>query len=227
LSSPKNVTQFYPFAVHIIYAVIVTLSFEIASRVLVPFSLAFSSYDAVLRSTAISLSYFLIISGWVGYSKSISKRPHGENRLGIARFVVDLLILYLAFYLLNLTDPLKFKPFISVFNQFLFAFPLTFIFYIIWDILKYLEYKDTSKEQKTSISRTRKTVYAFALFAIQYCAYSFVIVPYYHDKLKWGSDVIWEEALLIVSIVITFFYRRSKWVIPETTLPKKPRKRSY
>ena len=181
----------------------------------------------ILRSTALLLSYVFIISGWVGYSKSISKRPHKENGLGNSRFVIDLVILYLAFYLLNLTDPVKFKPFISVFNDFLLTFPVTFLVYIVWDILKYFEYRDSSTEQKTSISRARKTLYVLVLFVIQYCIYSFVIVPYYHDKLKWGNDIIWEEVILITSIAIILFYRKSKWVIPETTFPKKSRKRSY
>ena len=141
--NPANATEFYPFSAHLIYAVIVTLSFEIAGNVFIPFDKAFSSYDNAL-SISLLLSYAFIISGWVGYTKSISKRPHRENWLGNTRFVIDLVILFLAFYLLSLTNPEKFERFITVFGTFIWLFPATFIVYFIWDMFKYFEYKKCS-----------------------------------------------------------------------------------
>ena len=58
--NPANATEFYPFAVHLIYAVILTLSFEIAGNVFIPFDKAFSSYDNALRSISLLLSYALL-----------------------------------------------------------------------------------------------------------------------------------------------------------------------
>ncbi|AIF83240.1 hypothetical protein NTE_01167 [Candidatus Nitrososphaera evergladensis SR1] len=101
---PKTVQEFYPFAVHTIYAVIITLSFEVASHLLIPIENVFSSWDNILRSAGLMLAYIIIISGWIGYTKSISKRPHSENHLGNARFVMDLVILFLVFYLMSFAN---------------------------------------------------------------------------------------------------------------------------
>jgi hypothetical protein len=223
--NPANVTEFYPFAVHIIYAVIVTISFEIAGNVFIPFNTAFSSYDNILRSTSLLLSYVFIISGWVGYTKSINKRPHTENWLGNTRFVIDLVILFLAFYLLSLTNPDKIDRFIIVFGTFVWLFPITFIVYFIWDMFKLAEYRNVVQEKSTSFSRARKTLYALVLFGFQYLIYVYVIVPYFYDDIQWNNEPVSELILLITSLIIIVLYRNSKWIVTGTSFPRKPRRR--
>lgn len=225
LSSPSNVREFYPYAVNIIYAVIITLSFEIAAKVFIPLDTPFQSYDSFLRSSALVLSYFFIISGWIGYTKSIAKRPHRESQLGNARFVIDLVILFLAFYLLSLTEPERFESFVSVFNTFIWIFPISFMAYIIWDALKYFEYRTSSEERQTSISRWRVTGYAFALLLVQATVYSNLAISDYYERLTWDNQSISEFPFIITSTVIIFLYRRRKWPVPDTSFRKKALKR--
>lgn len=220
MSSPKNIQEFYPFAVHIIYAVIIALSFDIATKVFVPLESIFVSYDSFLRCLALLLSYFFIISGWMGYTKSIAKRPHRENKLGTARFVMDLIILFLAFYLLSLTDP-KFESFTKVFNTYIWIFPISFGAYVLWDIFKYLEYRSESNERQVSVSRSRITGYALAVLVFAAYLYTSVVVPSYYDLLKWGNQTIWEILFIVALFVIICLYRKRKWPVPDTSFPKK------
>jgi hypothetical protein len=225
LSSPKNIQEFYPFAVNIIYAIIIALSFEIAAKVFVPLDTIVASYDSFLRGSALLLSYFFIISGWIGYTKSIVKRPHKENKLGNARFVMDLIILFLAFYLLSQTDPEKFKSFIVAFSTFIWILPASFLTYLIWDGLKYFEYKSSPDEKQTSISRWRITMYYFAVLLVLAILYSFVVIPYIYDRLVWDNHTIWELLFLVASFIAIGIYRKRKWLVPDTSFPKKARKR--
>jgi hypothetical protein len=201
------------------------MSFEIATKVLVPLNTTFESYDNFLRSSALLLSYFFIISGWIGYTKSITKRPHRENILGNARFVIDLLILFLAFYLLSQTDPTMFESFTSVFGTFIWIFPINFLTYLIWDAIKYFEYRSCPSEGQTSISRLRITGYYFMPLLVQAILYSFVVMPYYYNRLMWDNGNISEVPFIIMSLIIIFFYRKRKWLIPDTSFPKRARKR--
>lgn len=167
-----------------------------------------------------------MISGWIGYTKSITKHPHKENRLGNARFVIDLVILFLAFYLLSLTDPERFGSFVSAFNAFIWILPICFMTYIIWDALKYYEYRSFSNERPTSISRWRITWYYLSPLLAQALIYTFVIVPNYYDRLVWDDDSIWEVFFIITSFIIILLYRKRKWPVPDTSFRKKALKRS-
>jgi hypothetical protein len=217
LSFFKTVAEFYPFSVHLIYAVIIAISFGEAARVVIPINSIWSSYDNLERSFALLFAYFIIISGWVGYSKSISKRPHSDNRLGTARFVVDLFILFLVFYLISLTDPSKFPKFSLIFPIFLWTIAANFIAYLVWDALKYFEYRHTKEEKRTSVSRGRKTLYYFILILTVSIVYGIVSPPY--NTLKWNGILIWDFMFILFVFVIVFFYRKSKWIVP----PNKPR----
>lgn len=219
----KTVTEFYPFSVHLIYAVIITISFGIATRVVIPINVIWSSYDGVERSFALLVAYTIIISGWVGYSKSISVRPHSDNRLGTARFVVDLVVLFLIFYLITLTDPSKFPKFGVVFPTFLWTITIMFVAYLVWDVLKYFEYRHTKEEKRTSLNRGRKTVYYLILILAVSVSYTSFLAPYY-NMLRWNGIIIWDVIFIFLFVlVIVVFYRKSKWIVPP--LRTKPRKR--
>jgi RsiW-degrading membrane proteinase PrsW (M82 family) len=217
------VAEFYPFSIHLIYAVIITLSFEVASRVFIPFNSVWSSYDNIERSASLFLTYFVIISGWIGYSKSISARPHMDNRLGTIRFGVDLFILFLVFYIISLTDPSKFPKFGVIFPTFLWTITLMFMAYLVWDVLKYFEYRNTEEKTKTNINRGRKTLYYFIPISIMLVVHNVIRPPY--NTLEWNGIVIWDFIFIVFVFIIVFFYRRSKWIVPPTTSHAKPRKR--
>jgi hypothetical protein len=88
VASPQTVRDFFQYAIHVIYAIILTTSFDIAAKVSIPIG----KINPVLHETnfvnamGLLLVYIVIISGWVGYTKSIAKRPHegGKGILGLS-----------------------------------------------------------------------------------------------------------------------------------------------
>lgn len=210
-ANPTNIKEFYPFAIHIIYAVIITLSFQIAGDIFVPFDSIFTSYDMEVRAFAVLLNYIVVISGWIGYTISISKREHSENWMGTARFIVDLLIVFLVFYLITLTDLEKTKEFVPVFKTYIWLFTIIFIAYIIWDMIKFAEYRNARGGKKVGLDRTRKTAYHVVPLLTLALLYTWVI-PSYQDMLRWGETSIWEMLFVFFVIVLILSYRKSKWL---------------
>jgi hypothetical protein len=157
----KDHREFYIFAIHAIYAVILASSFDIAKDYLIPVSKITSGEDFV-HVLGILFVYTVLISGWIGYTRSVSARPHTTSSLGNLRFIMDLLIVFVTFYLVNLTSNIEiFKN--SFYETFVAILPMLFSLYLIWDIIKLFEYrkKYTGQQQidETLINFNRLRAY--------------------------------------------------------------------
>ncbi|MGI0056333.1 MAG: hypothetical protein ACREAK_03035 [Nitrosarchaeum sp.] len=206
---PKSLSDFYQFALHLIYAVIIGQSFLLASVVFVPLSKLYE-FSPFENGFALFLAYTVTITGWIGWSRSITKHPHSENSLGNFRFIVDLIIMFLYYYLINLTDPKTFGQFKETF---IWVFPAIFLAYIAWDGLKTLEYR--SDPPKANLNRKKRnaiTVYFFLIFVAQ--AIIYVYVTAYQPFLTWNGNIIWNEIFISSSVALTIAYRWLKWKIP-------------
>jgi len=207
--NPKTLGDFYQFAIHLIYAVIIGQSFLLASTVFVPIENVFE-FSGFERGIALFLAYSVSITGWVGWMRSIAKLPHSENALGNFRFIVDLIIMFLYYYLLNLSDSKN----IERYNEtFVWVFPTIFMAYIAWDVLKYFEYKcDDPKVVKARLERLRTTIIFCALFIVQSFIFQYVISE--QQYLQWDGNSIWIEIFIISSFIMTISYRWLKWEMP-------------
>ncbi len=228
--NPRNAKERYPFVIYTIYAVVITFSFTISGNVLIPIDRIFTSFYAASNALALCLAYFVIITGVIGYSKSIAARPHSDNKFGNLRFVADLVIMFLMYYLINLTDPTPNTLGAIKFNHyddtFIWVFPVLFSVYLAWDIIKYYEYRDIHQsEPVTNIQRGRKTLYFLILFMVQSLIYSLLVVPYFNSSLKWNDDNAWPVLLIFTSTAMTLGYRYSKWRVPKLRKRRATRKR--
>ena len=206
---PKTLSDFYQFSLHLIYAVIIGQSFLIASNVFVPIGKLFV-FTGFEDGFILFLAYTVTITGWVGWSRSIVKNPHSENSLGNFRFIVDLIIIFLYYYLISLADPSKEAQF---HEAFIWVFPAIFLAYIGWDWLKFFEYKsDLSKAVLQRKKRALITVYFFLAFSVQSFIYQYVSVN--QQFLNWDGNLIWTEIFIISSFTLCIAYRWLKWQIP-------------
>ena len=218
--NPRNVSELYPFAIYAIYAVAIGFSFTTAGSVLMPIERAFTSFNGAFNALALSLAYVVTISGLIGYSKSIAARPHSDNKLGNLRFVVDLSIMFLVYYLISLTDPTpidatSYARFDYYEDTFTWVFPAIFGAYFAWDIIKYYEYKNVHQsEAKTNIQRGTKTLYFLLLFIIQSILYVHVVTPHYYSSLTWDGQNAWPIVFIFTSGGLVVGYRYSKWHVP-------------
>jgi len=192
-------SDFYQFAIHLIYAIIIAQSFEIAKEILIPINGVFSSFSNIVDAAGLFFVYFIIVSGWVGYARSISRVPHKDNLLGTTRFTLDLTILFIFFYLLNIVNN---DGFLAQFNWMIVGL---FIIYAIWDQVKYKEYKNKKKEKK---HRSGQTLWFLLFFFILALVYQEVVLD---SELIFASQDAEEFIFILILFGLTFAYRFWKW----------------
>jgi hypothetical protein len=116
-----------------------------------------------------------MISGWLGYTKSINDKPHTEGGLGNARFVIDLTISFFMLYLLVLTSKNYFIYYFG--DAFLKILPTIFFLYVLWDFIKSKEYPNFNPDLNRIARRRRfQTLVAF----LSLTGVSFLYVFYDH-----------------------------------------------
>jgi hypothetical protein len=122
-----NPPEFYAFAIHTIYAIILAVSFQTAQELFIPFNMI-EDYGEMVNTVAVFFVYMLLISGWIGYTRSISERPHTSSPLGNLRFILDIMIVFMVFYLTALVRPQTFRDNFS--EIFWWVLPVIFTLYV-------------------------------------------------------------------------------------------------
>lgn len=199
--SKKNVKgfgerrEFYTKAIHILFAIVLGHSFLLAIGTIIPIQIAFNSNYHL--SMTLIFSYVVIVSGWIGYARSVSYAPHKDTVWGAIRFVLDIVIIYEYFYLLRIsqTEYVTDIPYVMV---------VIFGTYALSDLVKYYEHVP---QGRTRIKRRgRITVHAFILSIL-------IAIWYYSDDL--GLVAIYDVDALDLSIVgffiILILFRVYKW----------------
>jgi hypothetical protein len=212
---PKTLSEFYRYAIFVIYAVVVGQSFSQVTLVFIPFE-KLLNFTGFLTAFMLLFIYFFIISSWIGYFKSTSVRPHSENKFGLIRFGIDLIIIYEFYYLVNIsTKPSNYS------DIFIYIFPFIFITFSIWDILKHLEFKiENQKEKEDRRNRFIVTLVFLSLFIISSLAYSNIVIL--QPLLYYGNNV-WDIIFILISWILVGYYRYKKWNI---TLTRHRRRKS-
>ena len=208
----KNPTEFYAFAIHAIYAVILASSFDISRDAIISLS-KITNFNDVVHTISIVLVYTILISGWIGYTRSVSVRPHTNTRSGNIRFILDLCIVFTVFYAVNLTNESdKYRIYWTHYGDlFHYVLPALFILYFVWDSIRYLEYKkyrnNNPDENARNLNRAGDTVNFNILINIQ--AGIFVILPIF-----FSIDISLRYLLFtLFSFGIILIYRIRKWNI--------------
>lgn len=212
-----KLAEFYPYAVHILFTLVLTASFEMAQDVFIPIG-EVTKYSQQINSFALFFIYFIIISGWIGYARSVSRRPHTDTTWGTLRFVIDILIILTIFYLSGLAEPVDFQA--HFMETFMWVIPALFFLYTIWDSVRYVEYSSNNikyadaaekqSEQKILTGRLKTTIFFFLITISQSLLY-FNFSP----ALTLASSIYSTYAIFIISsITLIALYRYVKWDFP-------------
>ena len=79
--TPKNSTEIFSYICHIIFAIIIATSYDSTTQVFMNSEKPFSeSFESIIQGLEIILAYVVVISGWVGYSRSMLKWPHKDTK---------------------------------------------------------------------------------------------------------------------------------------------------
>jgi hypothetical protein len=206
--------RFYQYAVHIAFGVVIAQSFYSATQKFIPFS-QLLTFNGTLLASSLVMAYFIIITSWIGYYKSIKKSGYTETKLGATRFGMDFLILFVYYYFISLlTADIKPNPAppswmnVNYYDVFVWLMPILFAIYWAWDIVKFLEYRcDSKKKKQDRRNRMVITIIFFWVFVAQSAAYQF-FVP--QMELKLGGYVIWDFVFMVLTTVAVLAYRRRK-----------------
>ena len=196
----------FSYICHFIFAIVIATSYDTATLVFVNPNMPFlSSPESLIFGLEMLLAYVAIVSGWVGYSRSMIKWPHSNTRAGSLRFSLDIAILFCYFSLITSASPQN--VFREYFLEWLVAL---FALFTLWDILKISEHRERNQLQRNrslSISFV-KTVLFFVLFIL-----IFFTEPHISEWSSQtnGMDNIVYIIVLVIVILILLFYRYVKW----------------
>jgi hypothetical protein len=201
----KEVQRLYRYAVHVIYAAVIAISFDIARDVVIPIEIIFGH---LVNTLLLGLSYFIIVTSWIGYFMSIITSPH-KGKIGRLRFGLDILIIFIFYYMVSLTPDSK-SAFIP--DVFLFVLPVLYFAYFVWDTLKIHEYKDESSAQKhlDRLDARNITLYYLIMFLLVSVVYVVFLVITNFEAVGQGATVR-DSSFIAIAFILTLLYRVAKW----------------
>lgn len=207
MSSPRtrSLPEFYQHAVNVLFAVVIGLSFDIAGTVVIPVEEI--PHDPVGTGILI-LGYIIVLTSWIGYSLSIKASPHRGRFLGLIRFGLDVLIIFLFYYIVSLANP---DDILYREDVFLYLLPAIYIVFLSWDVTKYYEYKDvrTTITRRDRIRRIQITIDYLVIFLVM--AFMYKLTSFPSDFLLAGYFEWRDLGFIGASIVFTLLYRYAKW----------------
>ena len=206
----------YQYAVHLIFAIIIASSFELASEILIPLDGAFTDKNNLVLASSLLLSYVVIIAGWVGYALSMSTKPHKDNYKGALRFMIDLIIPFENFYLIQLVPTEKFIL------EFPIVLSVLFTTYIIWDVIKYFEYHSKEARKITKNRGGRTGVCAIFCYILT-VAYLLTSSDPNSEFYLFADDQSHALVFTFLMLFLIIFYRIWKWDIRCRKQPAKKR----
>lgn len=131
--------KFYSKATHILFAIVLGQSFLLFPDDLIPLHAALEPKNHMV-ALVVAFSYMVIVMGWIGYARSISRHPHQDTGLGVVRFTINILIIFGYFYLLRISQT-------EVVADISLVMVALFGLYWLWDLIKEREYGSQYKEQ--------------------------------------------------------------------------------
>ncbi len=205
LNIEKELQRLYRYAIHVIYAAVIAISFDIARDVVVPIGLIFT-YP--VNTLLLGLSYFIIVTSWTGYCMSITTSPH-EGNIGRLRFGLDIFIIFIFYYMVSLTPPNK-SAYIP--DVFLYILPALYFTYYVWDTLKIYEYRDKTTSQKhlDRLDARNITLYYLLMFIALMAAYVMLLYITNFEAVG-GNASIRDSGFIAIAFVLTLLYRLAKW----------------
>jgi len=211
LDTPKSFQELLQHAVNILFALVLIQSFPIATKIFTPLTNLFDIFY-IVNAIGLLFVYFFIITSWIGYFKSIQSQHHSEKKSGLARFGIDIFIIYLYYYLVQIVereiDPTQVANYSEIF---IWILPIIVGAFVLWDAIKWLEHPPNSPtDRKYMRGRMIITWIFLGGVIVQASIYSNISsIP----PLKLGDIVVWDILFFITSFIMTYFYRRRKWLV--------------
>ena len=156
-------------------------------------SLSFQSlFDNAFEITVIFVGYLTLFCSWWGYHRSVRRRQIPRGGIGVAIFVVDILLLACYWLLL-----VKFESLMFVLSVLLVVFSL----YFVWDTLWFL--KDRPEKDPATWRRRGVTTFWLVIVAVILGAY---VALDCSDYLSTSVEI----AFVVLACLVLLLYRIHK-----------------
>lgn len=186
----------------------IATSYDTATHVFInPETPFLSNTDSIVTSFEMLLAYVAIISGWVGYSRSMIKWPHKNTKAGALRFSLDIAILFCYFGLITSAQPQN-----EFQNHFLSWISTLFVLFVLWDLLKIKEHyeKNETKRNSALLRSFFKTCVFLIIFAF---GVPFAFALSSENKTDIIDDDMIYMGVMSLTIFLLLLYRYVKWSI--------------
>lgn len=210
-----QMTRIYIGILELIVAVILGQNLLQVDDVFIPIQNIFN-YNGFIDAAGVILIYTFVISGWIGYHRSISQHQHRGN-LGNLRYGIDLTIVFFIYYLVSITNPTSTGKFG---DAFIWIFPLIFFLYLVWDLVKMAEHRHKKGKSKRTIRMLITLAFLFT-FLVQSYSYQNSLNDFVNPYPDPSSNKTYIDGGYILSSgILIAFYRIWKWPITVQSVSK-------
>ncbi|HEX2306289.1 MAG TPA: hypothetical protein VHH33_08370 [Nitrososphaeraceae archaeon] len=199
MEKSQNFTEFLRLGITIIYAIVIALSIDASKSVFVPF---YSIPANLLYATVLFYGYFIILTTWIEYY-FLTQKFHDEGKSGLGRFVLDLGILFLFYYIIIAGSNENQEYLIP--DVYLFVTPLIFFLFTLKDMFRIRDYPNEILLKYRNMSRN--FLFISIIISLSYLTEIYATGFQSFGSLAFYRDLIF--AYLILALVVV--YRVMRW----------------
>ena len=183
----------------IAYAIVIALSIDSSITIFIPFYLI---PGHLLFATVLFYGYFIIITGWIEFY-SLSQRFEHQGKFGLRKFVIDLGILFLFYYIIvggSNTAEGYLIP-----DVYLFITPLLYFLFTLKDMYGVRDYQDNMLIKYRNMSRN--FFFISIIISLLYLSETYATGFQSFGAIAFYRDLIF--AYLLLSLIVV--YRIMRW----------------
>lgn len=191
--------EFLRLGITIIYAIVIALSIDASKSVFIPL---YSIPANLLYAMVLFYGYFIILTAWIEYY-FLRRKFQDEEKSGLGRFVLDIGILFLFYYIIIAGSNENQEYLIP--DVYLFVTPLIFFLFTLKDMFRIRDYQNETLLKYRDMSRN--FLFISIIISLSYLTeiyatgfQSFGSLPFYRDLIF---------AYLTLALIVV--YRVMRW----------------
>lgn len=189
--------EFLRLGITISYAIVIALAIYASKSIFIPF---YSIPTNILSATVLFYGIFVILTSWIE-NYLLTQKYQDKEKSGIVRFIIDLGILFLFYYIIVAGTNEDHDYLIP--DVYLFVTPLIFLLFTLEDVLRIKDYGDDFLHKYRDMSRN--FLFISVIISLSYMAEIYATRFQSFGSLAFYRDLIFaciSLALIIIYVVM-------------------------